>query len=393
MIKLHLTIILSLISVFLFSQTKKAGIDPISDCSGAVNIFKSGKYSLQFTGEGGFVDEFSNYPSLSDMNSKNVIWVSYIADNDGTLSFNANVNQGDLQMILFIESKTNICNALTLGNAEIKRINKNQGLNTVGLDTNVTVNKLYPVDLTAGQKILIAFTTVEKSKAIINLDFNFKEKNGLLKIANNTKIYDSRTDEFSPFLSILIRDAKTNEPIIANINIEGSKELAALYKGSDLFFNVLRASKVLVKCDAEGYFFQDYEASLLAISNQEIVVKMNRLSKGSSIQIEEIEFKAGTSEILPGSESRLNRLKDLLATNAEIHIEIQGHVFAIGENTFASQQMYKARAKRIMNYLIDQGIKKDRMIAVGFGNTKPIYPDAKLDSEEQANRRVEIVIK
>ena len=176
---------------------------------------------MQFTGEGGFVDEFSNYPSLSDMNTKNIIWVSYIADNDGTLSFNANVNQGDLQMILFIESKTNICNALTLGTAEIKRINKTKGLNAVGLDTNVTNNTLYPIDLTAGQKILVAFTTTEKSKAIINLDFNSKEKNGLLKIANNTKIYDSRTDEFSPFLSISIRDAKTNEPIIANITIEG----------------------------------------------------------------------------------------------------------------------------------------------------------------------------
>ena len=393
MIKVHLTIILSLISLFLFSQTKKAGIDPISDCSGAVNIFKSGKYSLQFTGESGSVDELSNYPSLSDMNSKNVIWVSFIADNDGTLSFNANINQGDLQMILFVESKTNICNALTMGSAEIKRINKSTGLNAVGLDTNVTNNALYPVDLTAGQKILVAFTTVEKSKAIITLDFNFKEKSDVLKIKNNTKIYDSRTDDFSPFLSILIRDAKTNEPIIANITIEGSKEIAALYKGSDLYFNVLRASKVLVKCDAEGYFFIDQEVNLLAISNQEIIVKMNRLSKGSSIHIEEIEFKAGSSEFLPGSESRLNRLKDLLATNAEIHIEIQGHVFAIGENTFASQQMSEVRAKRIMNYLIANGIQKDRMIAVGYGNTKPIFPDPKLDSEEQANRRVEIVIK
>ena len=44
-----------------------------------------------------------------------------------------------------------------------------------------------------------------------------------------------------------------------------TKEIAALYKGSDLYFNVLRASKVLVKCDAEGYFFVDQEVNLLAI--------------------------------------------------------------------------------------------------------------------------------
>ena len=120
---------------------------------------------------------------------------------------------------------------------------------------------------------------------------------------------------------------------------------------------------------------------------------MKKLAKGSSIQIEEIEFRAGTSEFVMGSESRLNRLKDLMALNAEIHIEIQGHVFAQGDNTFASQQMSEARAKRILNYLNANGIAKNRMTAVGYGNTRPIYPDAKLGSEEQANRRVEIVIK
>jgi outer membrane protein OmpA-like peptidoglycan-associated protein len=327
------------------------------------------------------------------MNNKNIIWVSYIADNDGVLSFNANINQGDLQMVIFLETKTNICSALSTGSAEIKRLNKSKGLTAIGLDTVVNVNNLYPVELTAGQKILVAFTTTEKSKALIKLDFNFKETNSTSRAENNTKIFDSRTDEFAPFLSISIRDDQTNDPIIANVTIEGSKELAALYKGSDLYFNVLRASKAFIKCDAEGYFFNDQEVNLLAVTNQEIVVKMKRLAKGSSIQIEEIEFKAGSSEFMPGSESRLNRLKDLMALNAEIHIEIQGHVFAIGENSFASQQMSEARAKRIMNYLITNGIEKDRMIAVGYGNTKPIYPDAKLDSEEQANRRVEIVIK
>jgi outer membrane protein OmpA-like peptidoglycan-associated protein len=296
-------------------------------------------------------------------------------------------------MVLFVEGKVDICTALNLGSAEIKRINKSKGLKTVGLDTLVTVNNLYPVDLNAGQKILVAFSTNEKSKAILNLDFKFKEKNISARLAGITKIYDSRTDDFSPFLSISIRDAQTNESIVANVTIEGSKELAALYRGSELYFNVQRPGKAMLKCDAEGYFFIDQEVSLLAVTNQEVVVKMKRLAKGTSIQIEEIEFKAGTSEFIPGSESRLNRLKDLMALNAEIHIEIQGHVFARGENSFASQQMSEARAKRIMNYLIANGIQKDRMIAVGYGNTKPIYPDAKLASEEQANRRVEIVIK
>jgi outer membrane protein OmpA-like peptidoglycan-associated protein len=46
-----------------------------------------------------------------------------------------------------------------------------------------------------------------------------------------------------------------------------------------------------------------------------------------------------------------------------------------------------------MNYLATNGIDKTRMEAIGYGNTKPIYPNPKFAYEEQANRRVEIVIK
>jgi outer membrane protein OmpA-like peptidoglycan-associated protein len=45
-----------------------------------------------------------------------------------------------------------------------------------------------------------------------------------------------------------------------------------------------------------------------------------------------------------------------------------------------------------MNYLIENGIDKERMTAVGYGNTLPVYKDAKFSYEEQANRRVEVKI-
>ena len=50
------------------------------------------------------------------------------------------------------------------------------------------------------------------------------------------------------------------------------------------------------------------------------------------------------------------------------------------------------RAKRVMNYLRDSGIDKDRMTAVGYGNEFMKYPEPKFANEEQANRRVEIKI-
>jgi outer membrane protein OmpA-like peptidoglycan-associated protein len=81
-----------------------------------------------------------------------------------------------------------------------------------------------------------------------------------------------------------------------------------------------------------------------------------------------------------------------LALNAGIKIEIQGHVNETGQSSFDGQQISEARAKRVKKYLVENGINKDRLTTIGLGNTKPIYPNPKLASEEQANRRVEIKI-
>lgn len=393
MLRLSLTIFILSLSSLLFSQTKKPVAASIADCEGAMNIFKSGNYSIQFTGSPGNTLELANYPSLSAISDQNLIWVTFIADEDGTVSFDASISQDYLQMIIFDEMTSNVCVELSRGVAEIKRLHQQTGQQNVGLNTNISAGILYPIDLMAGQKIIIAFATAEKSKAIMKLNFKFDVKNTDKITLNDTKIIDNRHDEFAPTLSIIVRDSETDEPIIANLTIEGTKELAALYKASELYFNVSRSTKIFIKCDAEGYFFVDKEVSLLATTNQDITLKMERVSKGKSIQIEEIEFKPGTSEFMTGSEAKLRRLKDFMALNAEISIEIQGHVYASGDNNIGSQKMSEARAKRVMIYLMENGIEKERMTAVGYGNTKPIYPEAKLAYEEQANRRVEILVK
>ncbi|MFN5845245.1 MAG: OmpA family protein, partial [Flavobacteriia bacterium] len=378
MTKVILTIFLTFLTTLLYAQSKKSAEGTIADCSGALNIFKSGSYTLQFTGSTGNNRELENYPSLKELGDENLIWISYIAEDDGVLSFDATIGQDYLQMVVFQEMTSNICVELPRGIAEIKRIHQQKGQSAVGLNRTTSAGFLYPIELMAGQKVVICFSTLPKSKAFIKLNFKFQENENAAKALNETKIIDNRDDEFAPSLSIMVRDAESDEPIIANITIEGPKDLAALYKGSDVFCNVSRPCKVAIKCDAEGYFFIDSEENLIATSNQEILLKMERISVGKSMQIEEIEFKPGTSEFMPGSDGKLRRLKDFMALNADIQIEIQGHVHTdkTDDNHFASQKLSEARAKRVMIYLTEHGISRERMTAVGYGNSKPIYPDA-----------------
>ena len=223
MVNLRLTIVFVLFSTFLFSQAKKIETFSIADCAGAVNIFKSGNYSVQFTASGGQKPELSNYPSLTDISENNIVWISYIAPSDGVLSLKASLPNDYLQMVIFEEMENNICSELPRAVAEVKRIYKGKDLPSVGLDINVKNGFLYPMTLSANQKILIGFATSEKSKGILQLNFNFAAENVLEHALNETKIIDERNDEFAPSFSITVRDVETNEPIIANITIEGSK--------------------------------------------------------------------------------------------------------------------------------------------------------------------------
>jgi outer membrane protein OmpA-like peptidoglycan-associated protein len=293
-------------------------------------------------------------------------------------------------MVVFSEMKNDICGEITNGISEIKRLHLEKNMSRVGLDHKVGDGILYMLHLDEGDKINILFSTEEKLKDRLFLNWKFSSH---LHNPWEQKIVDKRDNDFAPTLSILIRDKESKKPVQASLTIEGSREIDALYVGSDLFFNVSRNCNIIIKCDVEGYFFEDRLEKITAYEDQEILIELEKASQGKSIKIENLEFKAGTSEIVPSSIPKLKRLKNFLALNSDINVEIQGHVFLLGDNTFMAQRISEARAKRVAKYLVDNGIDRSRLQAVGYGNTKPVYANPKFFYEEQSNRRVEIMIR
>jgi outer membrane protein OmpA-like peptidoglycan-associated protein len=388
-----LTALFFFLTLLASAQGKRNNLEQIGDCEGAVNIFKSGDYTLQFPGNGGLFDEFSAYPTLSELSKSNVIWLTFIADYTGTLTMSTEIDQSYIQMVVFEEGAGDICQELAMGTAEIKRLITTKSEKKIGLNVESSAGTLYPLEVAAGTKISIALTTSEKVRAFVKMNFQFKPK-GSHAYSNESKVVDARSDEFGPTLTIQIRDVQTKEVITSNFLVIGLKELKAFYRGSDFLFNVTHSGKIDIQCDAEGYFFIDTSFSVQANVAREITIYLEPVAKGKSLQIEEIEFKQGTSEFIPGSETKLRRLKDFMALNADLQIEIQGHVNAGGEeNGFTAQKLSESRAKKVMQYLVDNGIAKERMTAVGYGNTRPVYENPKFAAEEQANRRVEILIR
>jgi outer membrane protein OmpA-like peptidoglycan-associated protein len=372
-----------------FSQMDKG----ISDCEGAINIFQSGSFSLQFPPKSGIVNDLSEYPSLSSISEKNSIWCTFIAPSNGLISLTAWIKKGGLKLIVFQQQKKDICDEIHKGAAEIKRLLIAKDTNVVGLSKEPLSNHLYSLNLKQGQKISFVLISNQKSKEILKLNFSFESSFPQHSIGEgNSKTVDLREDEFSPSCYINIKDASTGLPVVSDVIISKCDELEGVYSGSDFYFQVSENCNISIKCDAKGYFFVDKENVLFANSDSEISILLDPIKVGKSFTIEQIEFKPGTSEFYKNSEPRLRRLRDFMALNSDINIEIQGHVFSMEENNLSGQKLSEARAQRVYNYLILNGISKNRMKIKGFGNTKPIFPNPKVSYEEQMNRRVEIKI-
>ncbi|MBK6524906.1 MAG: OmpA family protein [Crocinitomicaceae bacterium] len=89
----------------------------------------------------------------------------------------------------------------------------------------------------------------------------------------------------------------------------------------------------------------------------------------------------------------LKRLLDFLALNESVRIEIQGHVNDPGnKNPKHSMTLSENRAKAVKKWLKDNGIDESRLTEVGYGATQMIYEKPKNAMEEEANRRVTIMI-
>ena len=115
--------------------------------------------------------------------------------------------------------------------------------------------------------------------------------------------------------------------------------------------------------------------------------------KGDRIKLTNIMFVPGLDRFQTSSFKDLNLLYKLLKENSELKVEIQGHVNGPKmRNKKEFQLLSRARAKAVLDFLVEKGIEKSRLKSVGYGNTKMIFPKASTEFKMQFNRRVEILI-
>ena len=113
--------------------------------------------------------------------------------------------------------------------------------------------------------------------------------------------------------------------------------------------------------------------------------------EGNEVKIsKEILFEAGTAKLKPESTEALQIVKKYLDDKSYISmLRVEGHTDNDG-NAATSQVLTEKRALAVCNKLIDLGVDCKRLIAVGFGDTKPVAENS-TPSGKAENRRINFI--
>lgn len=200
------------------------------------------------------------------------------------------------------------------------------------------------------------------------------------------------------YLKATIKDAKTKQLIDASYTIIDLTQQKTIKNGMSFqgdFFVALDLNKnMALQIQKEGYLFYSQNINLkeknTSAQPYEMEVFLEPIASNSTITLNNVFFDFDKSDLKSESFVELDKLVEILQKNPSIKIEISGHTDDKGELDY-NQKLSQQRAESVLQYLVKKGIDKTRLVAKGYGESKPIVPN---DSEENKakNRRTEVRI-
>lgn len=193
-----------------------------------------------------------------------------------------------------------------------------------------------------------------------------------------------------------VYDQKTNEPIKAKVEMVAKADRRNVYRvdAPDGKFEqeVSKLSWYVLTGSAEGYINATDSVELESEDMTPVTkdLYLQHIEVGLTVRLKNIYFDTDKTDLKSESFVELNKVVEFLKSNANISIEISGHTDAQGSDQY-NANLSQGRSQSVVDYLVSQGIDRERLSAHGYGESKPI--DSNDTAEGRANnRRVEFTV-
>ena len=296
--------------------------------------------------------------------------------------------------ILVIDSKTKM--PLTASRVKVMESGRQKRVLTTSDDGSlymfITPGKKYSF-ITEKEKYAMDSTALESSSltmaSLNNLSIALRKEISNVRLEG--KLYTSSADKKA------IANAK-----VSLTDKETGKEISTISgeDGSYKFENLTLDSRYSLEAKRKDGVSYPIEISVDDIADNRIATKdiiINSIM--DVVKIENIFYDLNKYNVRPDAAPILDRLVDMLKSNADMKIEIRSHTDC-RQNDDYNMKLSERRAKSVVAYLTRHGISASRLVAKGFGETMLInHCECEGDritpcseEEQQVNRRTEFKI-
>lgn len=187
-------------------------------------------------------------------------------------------------------------------------------------------------------------------------------------------IYSFEYDPVRITIEGLVMD-KDEEPvknaIIRIVGNDGSNQKEVARDDGSFSFALQRGVKYVMLAGAKGYLNQKQEFasdSTMEDANYWVEFILPSISKPSVV--ENIFYDYDKADLRPESKTALNELIAVLHDNPNVTIEMASHTDQWGSDAY-NINLSERRAKSVVDYLVENGISRDRLQPHGYGKSRP----------------------
>jgi outer membrane protein OmpA-like peptidoglycan-associated protein len=120
------------------------------------------------------------------------------------------------------------------------------------------------------------------------------------------------------------------------------------------------------------------------------VLETKDTPRGLVVSMPDVLFDSASYTLKPAARERLARISGIVLAYPDLRLEIEGHTDSIGSDAY-NQTLSEKRAGSVRDYLVDNGVSINNVIARGLGKGNPVA-DNTTAAGRKLNRRVEMIV-
>ena len=120
------------------------------------------------------------------------------------------------------------------------------------------------------------------------------------------------------------------------------------------------------------------------------VLETSETARGLIVNMPDVLFATGKYDLTPDARVKLAKVSGILLSYPGLRMQLEGHTDSVGSDEF-NQKLSEQRAGSVRDFLVQQGVSMNNVVAVGYGKSDPIADNETAVGRAQ-NRRVGLVV-